>query len=142
MPDTTNNRLDLLKTSLQGVVDAAGSHRVVTRDFTPLENHSHDELERGIWSLVVIDESEFIYLTGGQSDQGALNVMAIGHLAVRNDQLGSDVEAAELAMVSEIKELINSPLPADICGLRLLKWRISGQLATPFGWVTATLQII
>jgi hypothetical protein len=142
VPDTTDSRLELLKTSLQGVVDAAGSHRVVTRDFAPLENRDHDELLRGVWSLVVVEEDEFIVLTGGQSDEGAINVLAIGHLMVRDDQKGSDVEAAELAMVGEIKDLVNSALPADICGLRLLKWRGSGQLAAPFGWVTATLRIL
>lgn len=142
MTDTTDSRMDALQTALQSVVDAAATHRPVSRDFVPIDQRSADDLRLGVWSLVVVDEDEFAHLTGGQSDTGRLNVVAVGHIQVRDDDPGSALESAELSMVSEIKTLVNSALPAAICGLRLIRWRISGQLSRPYGWVTANLQII
>lgn len=132
-----STRMNLIKTLLA----AAYPLRVVTRDMLDFTQRDHADLEKGIWTLVSIDERDYKNYSGREGMDGVQSISLVGQLVKPEGTLGSVIEDAELAMVDEIKDFLRAR-PAQIIQLYMTGFRQSGQLDAPYGWVVIDLEFL
>jgi hypothetical protein len=82
-------------------------------------------------------ETDYSDQQGMEAKEGTLSVGLVAHLMVRNDADGKTVEAEEIAIIKEIKQFVRTGVPG--IGLELASAVLSGQQATPYGFVVAQI---
>ena len=134
-----NDRMIALKNALAAQYPA----RRVTRVFRPLEQIPDADLAAGVYSLVAGGEGEFTNVAGYSAKDGKQAIILVAQLKVapinNAEADGEAVEAAELAIVDEVKAFCNA-LPATLCQLDLTGWGGSRQMDAPYGWVAFDLE--
>lgn len=133
----TSDKLDLLKTTLE----TAQPGRIVTRGFEDIGELQDTELRKGIYTIVNQGEGGFNNLPGREAMYGKLDVVIVARLMVDDKEDGQALENAELTMVDEIKALCRALVPG-IDSLMLNRWRQSGQIERPYGWVIFEMEMM
>lgn len=125
-------RLDTRLDAIAASLTAALPDRIVSRTLKHLSAQAASDLDRGIVMLVSAGEGDFVGPAGQPAFEGVQHIMLVVHLKVAEGSPASDVEAAELSLIEEIKAWMRT----GIEGLWLAPTRIehSRQLEAPYGW--------
>lgn len=134
--------LETVMAALKSAMQTAMPARVVTRSYKDFGLRSDTDLRSGIWTLLSTGEKDYANYLGREAQLGTLTVAALGQVRVDDNSDEEEIEAAEFAMVEELKAFVRGELAATIDGGALMKgFRQSGQMEHPYGWVAVELEI-
>ena len=129
--------MNLLKTTMADQLP----DRVITRNFCPPQQRSSEDLAQGIYTLIARAESDYQQAVGREAQGGKFQVTITGQFELAEDAPGSEIEDAEFAMITELKNFVRSALPDELQNIWLLSVNQSGQLEAPYGWIYAQLEL-
>lgn len=132
-----SDKLDLLRTSLETALPG----RIVTRSFEDAADLKDADLERGIVTIATQGEGGYNNLPGREAMYGTLDLVLVGRLKVKETDSGEALENAEFILVEEIKAFVRA-LPAGIDSLEIKRYRQSGQIERPYGWVLIEMEMM
>lgn len=128
---------------LAAALQAACPRRLVTRNLVDRDDHSEDDLKRGVLTLVSIAEDALQNNPGREAHYGRHRVALIGSVLAASDSAPSGtVEDLEHAIVDEVKAFCRQPPPDGIDSLVMTSWRGTGQLDAPYGSVVIDLEML
>lgn len=119
---------------------AAKPLRVVTRDLKDFGDRARADLLKGIFSIVSLGEDGFADYMGREADLGTVNLIIVGQIELAESAAPSAIEDAEFSMIEDLKDFCRGALAIPITGLYLKRWRQSGQLDAPYGWISAEVE--
>ncbi len=119
---------------------AACPTRVVTRDYKDHAQRRKEDLVQGVLTLLSLGEAGYANLNGRAARDGQHRMLLTGQIKVGENDPGEVLEAAEFAMVEEVKAWLRA-LPIDLITLEMTGFRQSGQMERPYGWVAMDLEM-
>lgn len=134
---THNAVLDAVEASLK----AALPGRYVQRSLAQPANAPREQLEAGLVCLVSGDGGNFANYRGREGDLGTLNATLVGFVKVDDSSEPVEVERAELVLLGELLDWVNSSAVPGLDVVYPTDWRQSKQLEHPYGWLVLGLQI-
>lgn len=137
MPSPLNERMNLVKDTLAQVAP----ERVVSRNFKDFGQHAIEDLKKGVLTVISKAETEYANSFHRHAETSKHRLIITGQIALGNNATGEQIEDAEFLMVEDVKALVRSSLPVDICTLEMKSFRQSGQLDAPNGWVVCELEL-
>lgn len=138
--------------SIAGALALLAPDRVVTRTYRDFEQHAHEDLESGVFTVLAGGVSRYPTdwcdtLDAEGPTATALPVFAfriLGQGVLAEGADGADIEAAEFALMAEIEALASTlvsdeslPGHEELCRTVLRGIDQSNQLEAPYYWVTA-----
>lgn len=129
--------LEQIKTALAAKYPA----RHVTRTYKDPAERPDAQLVTGVYTILSRGARGFDNLPGREAVDGTLRVWILGQVKVSEEAEGVDVEAAEFAMLEEIRAFLQD-LPAGIDSLLVTEYVQSGQIECPYGWILFSLEMI
>lgn len=123
-------RMEAIKDSLAAAYPA----RVVTRSLQDPALIDHEDLQRGVYTVVSLAERNYTNVAGYEAQDGAQRILILGDFVIQENQPGSKIEDTEFTMIEEVKAWCRA-LPAELCLISLLSVSQSGQTANPYGWI-------
>lgn len=130
------DRMSAIATGLAAACPA----RVVTRHYADFAKRKPADLDKGILTLVSLGEDGYQNLRGRAAQDGRHNMILLAQIKLAEKSTGDQVEAAEFALVEEVKAFLRE-LPAGLACLEMTGFRQSGQQDAPFGWASMDLEL-
>lgn len=127
--------------ALEAALAAAMPTRVVTRKLMDFAERPKADVAAGVFTLISKGESGYKNHNGREAMDGKHRILLVGQILLSEDTDGEAVEDAEFAMEEEVKAFVRA-LPPTLCSLVMTGFQQSGQLDTPYGWVTINLEAI
>jgi len=127
--------MNLIKDTLAQVAP----NRVVSRDFKDFDQHTIEDLEKGVLTVISEGEAQYANSFGRQAETSKHPLVIVGQMSLAPDATGTQVEDAEFDLVEDVKALVSSALPVDICTLELKRFRQSKQMDAPNCWIVCEL---
>lgn len=138
----------VLASMLEVMAEQAPS-RVVTGQFMTFDQRKDPDLLKGVITILFVGVKEYDYEHSGsydgvhsdQTGNALLEFRVVGQQRISEDASGTQVAAAELAMLGDIERLANAALERDdLTDLRIVDATCSAQLEAPYLWVATTFQ--
>lgn len=134
---THNAVLDAIVVSLA----AALPERYVQRSLAEPALAPKEKLAAGLVCLVSEDGGNFANYRGREGDLGTLNAALVGFVKVADKSDAVEVERAELTLLGELLDWVNTAAVPGLDVMTPKDWRQSKQLEHPYGWLVLGLQI-
>lgn len=134
---TLSDKFEQIKTALALAFPA----RIVTRSFMNPSDRPDSELLFGVYTVISQAEGGYNNLPGREAMYGRIELLIVGQTKVGEGDSSVEIEDAEFQMVDEIKGFLRA-LPVGIDSLLLKKFRQSGQVDHPYGWVVFQLEML
>lgn len=121
--------------------------RVVTRSLVDFADRPQADLLKGVYTVAAQSEDGYQNSLGREAMFGRVSLVIIGQILVASPAPPAPpaapvaTEEAEFTMVEEIKTFVRT-LPLGIDALTMLRYRQSGQLEHPYGWIAIDLEMM
>lgn len=115
--------------------------RVVTRSLADFADRPQADLLKGVYTVAAQSEDGYQNSLGREAMFGRVSLVIVGQILVADSAEPVTTEEAEFTMVEEIKTFVRS-LPLGIDALTMLRYRQSGQLEHPYGWIAIDLEMM
>lgn len=115
--------------------------RIVTRSFLNPSDRPDSDLRAGVYTVISQGEGGYNNMPGREAMYGKNELLIVGQIVVAEGDPASAVEDAEFDMVDEIKGFVRA-LPVGIDAMLLKKFRQSGQIDHPYGWVVFQFEMM
>ena len=137
MASSLTEKMNLVKAQLELVAPT----RIVTRSYKDFEQHRNNDLKTGILTVISSGEDGYANSFARHAETSNHPFIIAGQIKLAGNASGEDVENAEFEMVEDVKALVRSALPPEISTLELKRFKQSGQLLQPNGWIVCELVI-
>lgn len=136
--EDTQARCDALDAAAKTFFEAQGY--VYKDTFVPLNNHSDDELLKGVVMFGASGEKGYSQSKGQETKKGTTRVLLLLHLKVGEKVSGKILRQKEQTFFGQVKAFIRTGLPGVT--LQLEQVQQSRQLTHPYGWAVAYIDIV
>ena len=130
-------KMDLIASTLQALCP----ERIVSRNYRDFAAASNDDLKQGRFTVLSRGEPAYLNHFHRPADESRHSIWIVGQIMLPRDSHGSAIEDAEFEMVEDVKRLVRSTLPVEICTLELKRFVQSHQMEAPRGWVRCELEL-
>lgn len=124
---------------LRSALETAQPARIVTRSFN--NDRPDAELRAGVFTILAQGEGGYNNLPGREAMYGTIDLVILGQIMVAEGDAAADLEEAEFTLVEEIKSFVRA-LPVGIDSLMIKRYRQSGQIDHPYGWVAIEMEMM
>ena len=131
----SNDTMVLLRERLQ----AAMPGRLVTRSAGDFAQRPTQDRRRGVVTLATTAITDLDAPDAYFDVAGKVRIALLAEFELSEKASGEDVEAAEWALLDEIRAFVRAP-GAGLCPLAVLNADFSSQAAVPTGWLFVVLQ--
>jgi len=139
MGPTALERMDDRMDAVEAALRAALTSRHISRSY---QRHygefSAEQLQQGVVQLISSGESGYQTGLGMVAREGTHNMLLVCYLVLDESSAPQETEAAELALIEEIKAFVRTGV--DGTHLVLDKALHSRQQEHPYGWVVAYIE--
>lgn len=138
-PQDLGERLALVEASLGSALSA--SRVFLPGQLRPITDFNDADLLRSVVQTAPTSEGDYLDAAAPESvaKNGILQLLVVGQLRVAENADRRNLQAAELALVEELKAWTRSP-PAGV-RLRLSRVDFSQLADFPHGWIVATVSV-
>lgn len=134
-----------LKTRLNSLANSFSdfhTHRVVNREYKDLGHCEQDDLETGIFSFFLKDESDFRDTLTTRAKNSSVQLFLACRQYVEDCESASEIEDAEIDMRDEIIAYLRSgQLPAQVGHLQIVDMTFSSQNEPPYAWLLVEFEL-
>lgn len=127
------------KQALMTAMEEAMATRVIVGQLKNFQEYSDEDLAKGVVQVISDAETGYSEEPGMTAREGTLSVIVVGHLRVAENTEPAAIEAAETALIEELKAFVR----AGVAGATVLldEARGSRQTEHPYGWIFARLRL-
>jgi hypothetical protein len=142
-------RINAVYSALMAVAAAAAPSRVVTDAYQAFDARPQAQLLQGVITILfagvpAYDAENSGSLDGIDHDQtgfAQLEFTVVGQMLVAENATGTQVAAAEIALLGDIEKIANQALANDdLVQLRIISASCSQQMESPYLWVATKFQ--
>lgn len=126
-------RYDAVKAALAGALTS----RAHADNLEHFDERNAADLRKGVITLVSDGEGDYSHRPGMETLNGVQRLVIVGQFKVNETDAKTVIQAAEFALMQEIKTFVRAGVPGT--GLQLMDMVQSRQQDHPYGWVVATL---
>lgn len=124
---------EVILSSFKAALAAAYPARVATRSLLDFSDRKKSDLEAGVYTVIANGQP------AGDIYFQHFKFIVVGQIQFPERTAGEVIEAAELTMAREIKNLMQRKLRGP--DMRLLGVDQSSQLEVPYGWVSVSIEV-